>query len=332
MNKSQNQTRILITINHLVGFGGSEKYVLQLIIGLLQSDYSVFIHARHIGHSFQKALELGAFQWTNEQVDFVVINHNSNIDIARKFRGKVPVVMICHGIYPYLEQPISGLSWYFGVSDEVTNRLQRQGLQTSTLRNPVGFLDTAQIEKTVDFLILSQGSEAINILKKTIPSKYVTIFGNKHDEEIVNIEEIAGKSKVIIGSGRTIVEGAAAKCAVVLFESRHYDPLMNIGQISIDNWRAASYTNYSGREMSQLDINNLADVLMCSLETSLEHRTKLYQEMRSFHHTKYIVDDLIRMINLSKCLFHKRILFLRPLKVMDLRSEKEKRKWETPAR
>ena len=118
--------RFLITINHLEFFGGAEKFVLHLIKGLLDENRSVFISTLTKGKSYIQALALGAIEWSGEEIDIILVNHNSTVSqLTSAVTAKAKVFQICHGKYPYLEQPIIGVDGYFAVSPEVQQFLFR---------------------------------------------------------------------------------------------------------------------------------------------------------------------------------------------------------------
>ena len=309
----------------MVHLGGSEKYVLALIHGLRAKKHDVFIHAIERGKSFELALTEGAKAYSKQQIDLIVLNHNSTFQFLSTRLKRSPVFQICHGKFPYLEQPISNLSGYFAVSPEVQNHLKRANIESTLLWNPVIHGGRcSELHRDIDFLVLSQGKKATEIIKSTLPSDFHCVFGNKHANEIDQVEALMNRSKVVVGTGRAIIEAAVHGCAPYGFDSRHYDGLKLIGPVSSVNWSSLAYSNYSGRGcQSEIDLNQLEQ----SLITTHQNWQNLSKEVRSLvfprHTTATVTDHLLQ--TMKQCT--KGLSWFRSHRILDIRNKEERQQW-----
>lgn len=315
----------LITINHLEKFGGAEKFVLNLVDSLLAQTHKVYLIALKVGQSYDAAICLGAIPFQNQQVDAIIINHNSTFESIKYLARKVPTFQISHGKFPYLEQPISNLSGYFAVSPEVKKYLfLRGGIESNIMWNPVSKPKMRSSIRDIDFLILCQGHKASNLLKEMIPDQYKCVYGNKHNDEIMDVESIMKRTKVVIGTGRAIMEGATYGCATFCMDSRHYDGLRIIGVVSKENWKTLSTTNFSGREVEdkidESDLLPFLQYLVNQWKSVANHTEKLaILQHDSMHVTKQFVATLQAPRNKPK--------WYERFQVRDLRNAEEKAKW-----
>jgi len=309
----------------MVNLGGSEKYVLALIHGLRAKKHDVFIHAIKRGKSFELALTGGAKAYSRQEIDLIVLNHNSTFQFLSSKLKRSPVFQICHGKFPYLEQPISNLSGYFAVSPEVQGHLKRANLESTLLRNPVIHNGRrSEMLRDIDFLVLSQGKMANEIIKRTLPSDFHCVFGNKHTNEIDQVETLMNRSKVVIGTGRAIIEAAVHGCAPYGFDSRHYDGMKLIGPVSSVNWHSLANSNFSGRGFqSEIDLHELGQ----SLITTHQNWQNISKEVRSFvfplHTTTSVIDELLQTVKQNM----KGPSWYKSHRILDLRNREERQQW-----
>ena len=318
--------KFLITINHLQKFGGAEKFVLNVIEILIAQTHQVYLIALKVGSSHEAAISLGAIPYHNQQVDVIIINHNSTLESVRSIATKVPTFQICHGKFPYLEQPISNLSGYFAVSPEVQKFLfLRGGIESSIMWNPISKPEKTSSPRDIDFLILCQGHQANDLLHEMIPAQYKCVYGNKHHNEITNVESLMKRTKVVIGTGRAIMEGAMNGCATFCMDSRHYDGLQIIGPVSKENWKPLSRTNFSGREIEdKIDKTNLTPSLE-RLVNQWKYVAMNTERLASLQHDSIRVTN--QFVSTLKASRGKPKWYAR-FRVRDLRNPKEKAQWD----
>ena len=69
------------------------------------------------------------------------------------------------------------------------------------------------------------------------------------------------RSKVVVGTGRAIIEAAVHGCALYGFDSRHYDGLKLIGPVSSVNWYSLAQQLLRRGCQSEIDLNQLGQSL-----------------------------------------------------------------------
>lgn len=318
---------ILITINHMVNFGGSEKYVLALVEGLVTLGQTVFLFANQRGKSFDFAISIGAHPYTEQEVDLILLNHNSTFKHLSRRNKQLPIFQICHGIFPYLEQPVSNLDGYFAVSPEVQGFLQRGGIESILLWNPVVHRNERPKNiHDIDFLILSQGGEAVEILKHALGSDFVCIFGNKHSREIDHVDQLMRRTKVVVGTGRAVMEAAVNGCAAFGLDSRHYDGVKFIGPVRSNNWEALSYSNFSGRGFQEvLETSECRNLLLQTMSNWEEYSSEIQPLGMRQHHYMRTTEKILSSVQTRK----KSFKLFRRNRIEDLRTSDEQAMWAT---
>jgi len=111
--------KILVTNNTLEGLGGSETYAYALLSELnKRPEIDVYGFGTRLGIIAKKLSENGVKITTNlkDEYDLVLSSHNSTTKLIKNFTCKK--VQTCHGIYPALEQPDTGMDNYVSISEE----------------------------------------------------------------------------------------------------------------------------------------------------------------------------------------------------------------------
>lgn len=311
----------------MVNFGGSEKYVLALVEGLVSLGQTVFLCANQRGKSFDYAISIGAHLYADQEVDLILLNHNSTFRHLSRKNKHLPIFQICHGKFPYLEQPISNLDGYFAVSPEVQGFLQRGGIASTLLWNPVVDRDEhSECVRDIDFLILSQGGEAIELVKNALGNELVCVFGNKHSREIDHVDQLMRRTKVVVGTGRALMEAAVSGCAAFGLDSRHYDGVKFIGPVTPNNWEALSFSNFSGRGFQEvLDISECRNLLLQTMSNWEEYSLEIQPLGIRQHHYMKTTEKILSSVQSRKSTFK---LFRRN-RIQDFRTPDEKAMWAT---
>ena len=320
------EMKILISINHMVNYGGSEKYVLALVEGFISLGHSVFLLAIKKGKSFDHAISKGARAYDHQQVDFILLNHNSTFKHIGARNKRTPVFQICHGKFPHLEQPISNLEGYFAISPEVQHFLKRGRIESTLLWNPVIVREyNPDNIRDIDFLVLCQGSEAVDYIRNVLGNDHICIFGNKHSNEIHRVDLLMKRAKVVIGTGRALIEAAVSGCAAFGFDSRHYDGVKFIGPVTPNNWHSLSFSNFSGRGLHEnLDMNECGNLLLQTMNNWEKYSSDIQPLGAKQHDYIRVTTRLLSAIHVNKSIFK----LFKQNRILDLRSLDEKLMWE----
>ena len=254
------------------------------------------------------------------------MNHNSTFKHLSRRNKQLPIYQICHGIFPYLEQPVSHLDGYFAVSPEVQGFLQRGDIESTLLWNPVVHRDKRPENiRDIDFLILSQGGEAVEILKKALGSDFVCIFGNKHSREIDHVDELMRRTKVIVGTGRAMMEAAVNGCAAFGLDSRHYDGVKFIGPVRPTIGGPVIQQFFRRGFQEVFDISECRDLLLQTMNNWEEYSSEIQPLGMRQHHYMRTTEKILSSVQTRKKPFR---LFRRN-RIEDFRTPDEQAMWAT---
>jgi hypothetical protein len=316
--------KILVTINHLEKWGGSEKFVSYLIKGFQELGHYVYLLSLIQGDPYLEMIKKGVIPFNSEiKYDIAVCTHNSTLVNI----WATSILQICHGIYPYLEQPILGIDGHIAVSNEVKIRLKKHGISSEVIMNPIDIEKGFDVNTPyADVLSLCQGEEANNILKATCKSMGITFkYHNKHHNENKNIDSLISRSKLIIGSGRAVIEAISQRKQIILFDTRHYDGHVGNGLLTYDQLEDAAATNYSGRNMPVINSNRIKQEILQGLNRDFDNR--MYDYIVQHHHYNTICKRIIYYSSECKSHFLFKKLFKKKRKIADLRTQAEKIRW-----
>lgn len=125
------KNKILVATNHLETVGGSEMYTYDLIKSLhLRSDCDVEYFTFEKGEVSEKIEELGVSFMEEENYDLILANH---VPVVEHLYTMGPIVQICHGIAPALEQPSAYADFHVAISEEVNLHLKSKNVSDSTV-------------------------------------------------------------------------------------------------------------------------------------------------------------------------------------------------------
>src|SRR5690606_19581330 len=111
--------KILIATNHLESVGGSELYTYDLIKALselagIEVEYFTFDKGL-ISDKIEGELKIPFM--SKKKYDLIFANHNTTV---RELFSRAPIIQICHGVLPELEQPSPLADFHVSISEEVS--------------------------------------------------------------------------------------------------------------------------------------------------------------------------------------------------------------------
>lgn len=219
--------QILVGINHLTQVGGSELYTYDLISELSKhEDIDVEFFAHHLGkfsNKLEKDLEVSFM--SQNKYDLILAAHNTTV---KSLYHKGPIIQICHGTTPELEQPSRYADFHVGITEEVCESLSNQGYENKLVLNGI---DTNQKvpdrpinDKLQVILSLCQSEEANKLLARVCAAQNIEfICFDKLKNPTYNIEEEINKADMVIGIGRSIYDAMACGRPCVIFDDRYYN-------------------------------------------------------------------------------------------------------------
>lgn len=248
--------KILVGNNGLGLPGGSETYTYALIEELVKKGHNVTAVGQHGPGLISKKLEeLGVscfFKPISGKYDLILLSHSSSINLAKDAIGFK--VQTCHGIYPALEQPVTGMNAYVAISEEVHTHLKTLGYESTVIRNGINCNRYKPIkpinEKLRTVLSLAHSDAANNIITQACKIANVNlIINNKFKAWKWEVDEIINNADLVISLGRGAYESMAAGRNVIIFDHRGYmkSPAIGDGIITRNNVTHYLQNNCSGR-------------------------------------------------------------------------------------
>jgi glycosyltransferase involved in cell wall biosynthesis len=240
--------RILLTNNHLVQPGGSETWTLTVSRELVRRGHEVYVYAREIG-PLAKAFPCPVVRNVPGEFDVGLVNHNSCLKAARPACGTV--VMTCHGTHPELEQPVPGADRYVAISEEVQAHLRCLGFDSTLIRNPIDcslFAPRRRPEKRLRrVLSLCQGQAANDLLEAVCRREGWRLRTVDDGHRRLGVEKLMNAADLVVGLGRSAMEGMACGRPVLVMDSRSYTAYAMDGRVTPDNVWPLLECNLSGR-------------------------------------------------------------------------------------
>ena len=246
--------KILLTNHHLVQPGGSETWTLTVATELVRRGHDVTVFAHDIG-PFAETLPCDVTSQVKETFDLGLVNHRSCIDAARESCRHV--IMTCHGTFPALEQPVIGANRYVAVSGEVLAHLARLGYCATVINNPIDcrvFSPKRPVNgKLHRVLSLCQGVRANRLLGVLCEREGWDLRTVEDERRAMGVERLMNEADLIVGLGRSAMEGMACGRPVLVLDSRSYTPYAMDGIITPENATTLLECNFSGRRL-KLDV------------------------------------------------------------------------------
>lgn len=243
--------KVLVGTRHLYQVGGSELYTIDLLRALKsRQDVEVEFFTLYEGELSERVeREYGIPFMSKEKYDIIFASHTVTVDALRK-RG--PVIQICHGIFPEVEQPFPYADYHVGISQEICDHLQKENYASQLVLNGLDLEEkrpqgTPSDElKTV--LSLCQSEEANELLAKVCIRAGVELFHyNKNKNPTFNIQNEINKADMVVGIGRSIYDAMACGRPCIVFDWRDYNGNKGDGYLHPHLFEQFVQTNCSGR-------------------------------------------------------------------------------------
>jgi glycosyltransferase involved in cell wall biosynthesis len=245
--------RILLTNHALEEFRGSETYCYTLAKELSLSN-NVFVYSPRPGMVAEKMKEFAEIlKEPSGDYDIILFNHNNTIHEA--FNAKCKIYTI-HGIFPVLEKPPTGMDLYVAISQEIANHYK--SINPVVIYNGI---DTEKYKpnnkntKSKSNLLYSSNAKGnfsliLYLASKSLGLNYRRI-GRKKSKRTNVIEDIAW-SDIVVGLGRTALEGLSSNKKVIIADKRFYNKVGMDGLLTAENVENIKKFNYSGRALRKV--------------------------------------------------------------------------------
>jgi hypothetical protein len=301
--------KILLVTHHLEDYAGTETYVYTVTQALIAQGHQVTIYTPLIGEMAKKISALGVFVSDDINLvrdyckyDIIHCQHNTTAIIARYYFPDTPMVLMVHGVLPFLEQPPAielGVHKYIAVSEEVTNHLKsRYNIHNiELLHNGIDikrFKALKKINKVLkNVLVMSNHytDEVKNNVESACKSLGLNIKHIGYPNMVWNTESFINEADLVITLARGALESMSCERAVLIYDIHGGD-----GMITPDLFHESIKCNLSGRrfaikydveqlieEMKKYDpemgeINREIVVQNFSIERHVEKLVEIYKE------------------------------------------------------
>ena len=247
--------KILVATNHLSSVGGSELYTYDLIKALSTSkDYEIEYFTFDKGLISEKVEEETQVSFMKKKkYDLILANHNTTV---RELFSRGPIIQICHGTLPDIEQPSPLADYHIAISEEISDHLTSLGYANDVILNGVD----VQTKKTINpinktltsVLSLCQSDKANQRLRSICEHKGLRFRAyNKHTNPTDSIEEEINSFDLVVGIGRSIYDAMACGRPSLIYDHRGYNGNKADGYLRPENFSKYVKMNCSGRYLNR---------------------------------------------------------------------------------
>lgn len=247
--------KILVANHWLKKLGGSETFTYTLIGELVRSGHEVkyvTMEKGQVSDAIEKDFKVKPLS-NEKDFDLVLCSHNTMVELCKQ-RIDAPVIQICHGPLPKLEQPSMLADAYAAVSKEVQLHLLKSGVckPIEVIHNGIDldrFKPTTTAVAVPKFILSLSHSQELNThLKNYFRSRFVHFDTlNKYQNPKWSVEQVMNLSDLVISCGRGAMEAMACGRPVIVMDHRPYMPPYAEGIITPENIEDLLFSNFSGR-------------------------------------------------------------------------------------
>ena len=247
--------KILIASNHLANIGGSELYTYDLIKALTTSpnlDIEYFtLEKGLISEKIEEELRVSFMSY--KKYDLILASHHTTV---KELFDQGPIIQICHGTIPELEQPSPLADYHVAISEEISHHLRHLGYANDVVLNGVDIQvkkPIRPINKTLtSVLSLCQSDEANEMLQSVCDSKGLRFQAyNKHKNPTDAVEQEINNFDVVVGIGRSIYDAMACGRPSVIYDDRGYNGNKADGYLKPEMFSEYVKKNCSGRYLNR---------------------------------------------------------------------------------
>lgn len=251
----KNIKKILVANNHLSNVGGSELYTYDLIKALKSVNDTVIEYFTFekgiISDKIEKELQVSFMK--EKKYDLILASHNSSV---KELYAKAPIIQICHGTVPELEQPSPLADFHIAISEEISQVLNEQGYPNEIILNGIDIKEKKPISspnpELESVLSLCQDDYANKILEEICQEKDIIFTAhNKHINPSINIAKTINNHDLIIGIGRSIYDAMACGRPCLIYDNRNYNGSKADGYLRPEKFHEYVQKNCSGRYLNR---------------------------------------------------------------------------------
>lgn len=276
--------RILVANNHLFTVGGSESFTWAMATELARQGHDVEVFdANGMPH-----YSCGTGASASIEYDAAFISHYTTarwMFAAHPYLDPRQVIQTIHGMHP-LESPYTSRPIRHVV---VSEELRAVYPEYPVIMNGVDLERFKPDKEKNGVFSLCQSMEMNNMLGHVCQSMGLDFsYRDKHTNPIADVSPYTNAAQIVVGLGRSAIEGMASGCAVIVADARAYQGAWMDGVITPQAYAGQARTNFSGRTYK-------AGVNVAALTEEIEvclMRPKLGTEMRTYAKQKHDIRDV----------------------------------------
>jgi len=241
---------ILLTNHGLLGPGGTEKWTYYTARELSRIGHDVEVFTFRDGLAGTALKEFCKVTTETPTGDYDVIYSNHNTCLSQVQALGPPVIHTCHGPSNRLEVPVLGAWRYVGVSEEVVEGAMDHGIPMRLITNGVDLEEFCPQETP-------SGPPRVLSMCKSVATSWMlqdacAELGWPYDwvhyttKPRWEIATLMKEADIIVGCGRTAIEGLACGKEVLVFDGRTDEPMAD-GWVTEENVELLRRKNFSCR-------------------------------------------------------------------------------------
>lgn len=304
--------RILITNNTLGHRAGTELWVRDVAIRLLERGHSPVAYSRDLGEVAaelrrESVAVIDDLDHLGETPDVIHGHHHLETMTAALRFPAVPAVTFCHGWLPPQEAPVRfpSIRRYLAVDEPTRDRLVLEcGMASSRIEILPNFVDLRRFpprpplpERPRRALVLSNQAQEDNFLAPVRAACReagieVDAFGIRLGRPLRTPEAVVGDYDLVFAKARAALEAAAVGAAVIVCDEVGLGPLVTLDRLDwlrarnfgIRAMREEVTEENVARELSRYDAADAAEVSRrlrqeADLELTVDRLLALYAEI-----------------------------------------------------
>ncbi len=251
----------ILMVNHALDYyAGSETFTYALACELKRLNHDVICFSPRLGRLADRLLEADVPVTDNladvpDDIDVIHAHHRHESLLAFSRFPDKPMILVCHGILPWQEQPFRSrlnIHRYVAVSEEVRDHLTRRHRLDANdvliMRNGIDLHRFASRQpirpRPRHALVLSNHMPPShrNLIANVCGRLGITLREAGKAQSLWDVEEEINRADLVFALGRSAIEALACKRAVIVFDYNGAD-----GLVTPDTFHLFRLRNLSGR-------------------------------------------------------------------------------------
>lgn len=321
--------RVLLTNNTLCGRAGTELYVRDIALGLMERGHQPIAYSSKLGEVAEelRAATIPVVDDLNrlrDAPDIIHGHHHLDAMTALLHFPRVPSIFICHGWIPWEEIPpvFPRILRYIAVDHTCLDRLLiEHGIDETRVRVLLNFVDLNRFQARAPLperpnrgLVFSnQATEQTNVSAIRRACEHhgisIDIIGMGANNASRRPEEMLGRYDIVFAKARSALEALAVGASVILWDAGKSGPMVTTENFDslrklnfgIRTLRNNATTDALSREIARFDSSDAEKVSKriraeAGREQALDKLISIYHEVLAEYRDNRVHDDRAEML------------------------------------